>query len=176
MAANSGTTPGNQQPPATLPLMPIDCANGSYGGQAFTDCDKKQICAKCDEVNKQAAAGQLQRQTVSGTDLATEKANAQAAIRDAFEIAIRDGMFGPAEIKAAMYDDCAYEEQWKPKKDPGFRDPMFDPDHVHEVQLGGLPASQSNFKWMAAGPNRWMGRQLQEYDSSKHSGVAPNCC
>jgi uncharacterized Zn-binding protein involved in type VI secretion len=174
--ANVPSPPGNQQPPQTLPKMPIDCANGSYDSKPFTPCDKKQICAKCAEVNKQAANGQLVRTQVSGTELATEKAAAQAAMRDAFESAIRDKMFQEPEIKASMYHDCAYNEQWKPNKDPGFRNPMFDPDHVHEVQLGGLPASMSNFKWMAAGPNRWMGRKLQDYDPAKHSGVDPNCC
>jgi uncharacterized Zn-binding protein involved in type VI secretion len=174
--SNAATVPGNQQPPAVLPKMPIKCDAGSYDSVAFSDCDKKQICAKCAAVNKQAEEGSLQRQKVSGTALEKEKADAQKAMRVGFEVAIRDKMFGESEIRASMYDDCAYDEQWKPKKDPGFRDPMFDPDHVHEVQLGGLPASQSNFKWMAAGPNRWMGSQLKNYDPAKFCGVEPDCC
>jgi hypothetical protein len=176
---NTGATMCGGETQSTAPLgkMPIDCENGTYDGKQFDECEKKQICAKCAEVNKQAEAGMIKRRTPAENEaVAKEKADAQAAIRTSYAIAIRDKFFGEQEIRAAMYDDCAYDEKWKPNKDPEFKNPMFDPDHVHEVQLGGSPAAEANFKWMSAGPNRWMGSQLRNYHEDKYSGVEPNCC
>jgi len=169
-------------PPAVPPaggkdVMEIDCKNGAYNEKKFTDCEKKQICAKCDEVNQQASEGKLKRRTPEDQKIARKEGNAAAkAYRDTCEIAVQDGMLGPEDIKSRMYHDCAYEEWKKGGKDPGFRNPMMDPDHVHEIQLGGAPASESNLKWMASGANRWMGPVLQHYHPEKHSGVKGNCC
>jgi len=169
-------------PPAVPPgggkdVKEIDCKNGGYDGKPFTDCDKKQICAKCDEVNQQASAGKLKRRTPTDqAEARTEGDRATKKYRTSCAAAIKEGRMGPEEVKAKMYHQCAYDEWEKGGKDPGFRNPMMDPDHSHEVQLGGAPSDESNLKWMSSGANRWMGPVLQHYNPEKHSGVKANCC
>jgi hypothetical protein len=168
----------------------IDCENfrsppkddGSPGPKpnGYSACDKKQICKKCEELNNQRQAGQHQRRSPADQDAARAQGDAAAsAIRSQQEsCAARLGP-GWTEIvdqKEMFYDDCALKEWRQGGRDPGMRTPMFDPDHIHEIQIGGNPIDPNNFKWMSSHANRWVGRKMQDYDPAVHTGVQANCC
>jgi hypothetical protein len=165
-ACMMGATHG---PGSANPLV-IKCKNAPAkpkDGKKFTACEIEEICAKCKEVNKQAKAGKLRRR--SGIRQAQARKLGNAAAKNARATA-NTAALGPGDFTAT----CAFNKF----KQQGRSLKNFDPDHRHEIQLGGHPTSPSNLKWMSAKPNRWMGGQLKKYNRGrpKHTGVAPDCC
>ena len=165
----------------------IDCENfiskqrvdAGISPAGFTSCEKKQICKKVEEVNEQAKTpGQLQRRSgQEQTDARAAGDDAAEDIRKAQEVGAR--MIGDTwavGMSDNFYHECAFNEWVRGGRDPGMRTPLFDPDHIHEIQLGGAPANPANFKWMSEKPNRWVGRTLKDYDPAVHTGCQANCC
>ncbi len=166
--------------------MPIDCEGfrSDEKPNGYSPCEKKQICKKCDELNKQAQTPPgLQRRSAQDQadaralgDKAAEQIRRQ---QEAGARALGGDWIHNVNTEEMFYDECARKEWREGGRDPGMRNPMFDPDHVHEIQLGGAPANPSNFKWMSAHANRWMGRKMQDYNKPggpTYTGVRPNCC
>jgi hypothetical protein len=166
--------------PKNKKCLEIKCDDKSRkddGKRAFTPCEKNQICAKCTNVNQQAAEGKLQRRKPeSNKKLKNKKKYAQKKQRDTIEAKIKAGTISEDEIKDSFAHPCAYDEWNDAGRDPHMTG--YDPDHVHEVQLKGHPTNPENFKWMSADANQWMGNspQLGSYKPRKHFGVCPTCC
>lgn len=162
------------------PCLEIKCDDESRkekGDRPFTPCEKNQICAKCANVNDQAQKKKLKRRKpATNKKLKGKKKYAQKKQRDTIEENINNGTITDQEVKDSFAHPCAYEEWKAAGGDP--RMGGYDPDHVHEVQLGGHPTSPDNFKWMSADANQWMGNkpQLGSYSPRKHFGVCPTCC
>lgn len=169
----------------------IDCENfrsppnpttGAPGPRpnGYSDCEKKEICKKCEELNNQRQAGQHQRRSVQDqNDARAAGDDAAKWIRSQQEQAAR--LLGSdwtenVDQKGMFYHECALKEWRDGGKDPGMRNPMFDPDHIHEIQIGGAPQDPSNFKWMSSHANRWVGRKMADYNPAVHTGVQANCC
>jgi hypothetical protein len=160
--------------------LPIPCASftsktGPQKGQGFTDCEKKQICAKCDELNKQAqTSGRLQRQSGAAQKSARKIGNrANGRLRNAYAefISATPADRQRGQIGSNSWHPCVGEE-WNGDTRMG----GLEPDHVHEIQLGGSPSDFENYKWMSRRPNGWLGSTLHKYDPNTHTGVKPDCC
>jgi hypothetical protein len=157
-------------------LLPLDCA-GFSGPKVgpLTECEKKQICAKCEEINRDPK--KIKRRTGANMKAARKAGNIAAkAFREVFTIIVRDGVYDKEFMLDHFAHPCAYEEWKAAGSDPTFKNPPFSPDHIHEIQLGGSAASSINLKWTSKNANEYLGRELKNYDPSKHDGVAPNCC
>jgi hypothetical protein len=164
--------------PAPANPLKIDCEN--YNGPntgPLTDCEKKQVCAKCDEVNRQAQSGVLKRNTKEEQKIARKAGNTAAgAFREVFTIVVQDKMYTEDMMRDHFAHDCAYEEWKAAGSDPTFRNPFYSPDHVHEIQLGGSPSDAANLKWTSKNANEYIGRSLKDYNPETHDGVEANCC
>lgn len=185
---NASTVAAVQSPgvPA-LPLMDIPCSDApASSSDKMSDCEKKQICAKCEQVNKQAKAGKLKRSTLSKAEkkaLRRQGNNAAATHKRRLGNCIQGiGSFGrkmkkpvpPESIHRAFAHPCAHEEWMEAGADPEM--PGLSSDHVHEIQLGGAATTPANLKLMSSKANEWMGTTLKNYDPAKYSGVKPDCC
>jgi uncharacterized Zn-binding protein involved in type VI secretion len=183
---NSSTVAAIQAPGAPPNLLPIKCANAPAGSPAkMSDCEKQQICAKCEKVNQQAKAGKLARSQGSKDDklkMRRQGNNAASKHKRRLGNALGGvGAFGrkkkpvpPEGMKRAFAHPCAHDEWMKAGADPEM--PGLSADHVHEIQLGGSATSASNLKMMSSKANEWIGTTLKQYDPDVHTGVSPDCC
>jgi len=159
---------------AAASLLPIKCANApASSDKKFTDCEKEEICAKCDDVNAQAKAGKLKRST--GT---------------AYEINRADGDYITAKLNAKAKAGARNQIPFTPVKSAKCAKELKDKaeatnyesvsgDHIHEIQLGGHPGHPgpiTNLRWMSRRGNEWVGTTLKGYDPKVHTGVKPDCC
>jgi uncharacterized Zn-binding protein involved in type VI secretion len=160
--------------PVVGELLDIKCSDApASSDKKFSECEKEEICAKCEDVNRQAKAGKLKRR--SGT---------------AYEIDRADGDYKCAQLNKAARSGKRDLIPFTPVKSEKCRKELKDKaeatnygsvsaDHIHEIQLGGHPGhptASSNLRWMTRKANEWMGTTLKQYDPSKHSGVKPDCC
>jgi len=203
---NNNGSPPNASAPATMQapgvpsppgksLFPVKCANAPAGNETkLTPCEKKQICAKCGELNKMAKEDEaapagtpkkLDRNTRSpeealaarneGTSAAkTFKRRQGNSLRGVGEFGKKIPPVAPADLKDKFAHECAHQEWMDEGSDPKMK--KLSGDHVHEIQLGGSPTDPANLRLMSMDANEWIGRTLQDYDPDKHSGVAPDCC
>jgi uncharacterized Zn-binding protein involved in type VI secretion len=192
---NNNGSPPNASSPATMqaagtPVPPstlaVKCADAPAGSEEkMSPCEKKQICAKCADVNKQAKEGKLSRSTRTPEEAKKARAAGNNAAktfkRRQGNLVLGIGEHGkkipnvaPADMKDKFAHDCAHQEWMDAEADPKM--PGLSADHIHEIQLGGSPTDASNLRMMSSKANEWMGRTLQDYDPSKHSGVSPDCC
>ena len=180
---NASTPAEMQQPNVVVEnLLAVKCDNAPAANPSkMSPCEKKQICAKCDEVNKQAKAGQLKR----GQDAEGDRERGNNAAKT-FKRQLGNSLGGvgpagkkippvsPDAIGGKFAHSCAHDEWKAAGADPKM--PGLSADHVHEIQLGGSPVDPANLKMMSSKANEWMGRTLQDYDPDVHTGVAPDCC
>lgn len=163
-------TPGN-------PLK-IECKNKKRGnGKKWTQCDYKQFCAKIAAVNEQIKNGDLKKGYTKRNKTKKEKAKkaAQAKHRRAWKKAKKDGKLSEKKMKKQFYDECAYNQA----KNEGALDDMsgFEPDHIHEVQLGG--PVEGPFLWCRNYVNGSLGSNLKKLKvtgKKPHTEVQADCC
>ncbi|WP_192359180.1 DUF4150 domain-containing protein [Mesorhizobium mediterraneum] len=152
------------------------------------ECDIKCMCAKCKEMNEQ---GDFRRQAShaprsGGRKSLRKLGNAGAnAYRKALTDRLVNGKEKPNDIKDNFVHKCAHD-RWKAEgADPKL--PGMSPDHMKEIQVGGLTKDFSNLKMMPSKPNTWIGGKIKgfkttdfTYASGKkvkaHSGVTLSCC
>ena len=91
-------------------------------------------------------------------------------------------------MKAAFYrghgkpEDMGFHEmsdgclEYKKQKAEENNYQGFSPDHVQEIQLGGLPTDPSNLVWMESKTNSWIGGQFKNYDPEVNGAISGNCC
>ena len=144
----------------------------------FDDCDKKQLCNKCADINRQAQAGKMRRRRSSYEDARAEGNAAARTYRSDARRALKTGETTVPNLRKNFTHKCAYDK-WKNDNnaDPDFKG--FSPDHVHEIQVGGHPTSSSNLRWMSSRVNSWIGGEMSKFEttgSAKHTGVKPDCC
>jgi uncharacterized Zn-binding protein involved in type VI secretion len=176
---NSATLTGLDQSDLDVDdtLLKIDCKDSPHkeGSPKHTPCEIEEICAKCASVNEQAKEpGLLKR-------LSPDDYEAQ---RDAADKTC-DQLKGFAKRSSPKHEPLGGFSHVSPKceaeltaKAKGGTPPYkgFSPDHVQEIQLGGLPSATSNLRWMSSAPNSWMGTKLKAFEVGKHTGVKPDCC
>jgi uncharacterized Zn-binding protein involved in type VI secretion len=185
--ANTATMGGVLQAPGVPVVgganpLAIKCKDAPHSSPTkFDDCETKEICAKCDDINKQAAANQLKRRSPADQKTArAQGSRAATAYRVAATKALANGT-KPESFKNNFAHECQYD-RWKSNgADPGFREPsMLSPDHVHEIQVGGDPVSPANLRWMSSKANSWIGGEMSRFEGSEsshpHTGVKPDCC
>lgn len=174
--SNSGTIPGNIQPPQNPVTLVIECENKTHpakGGDPWTPCDYKQFCAKIEEVKKQMKGDpgaiqpgqQFARQ--SDRKLRREGNGAAADFREEWNS--KQSSMSESQKKSAFYDDCAYEEAKK-----GADVTKFSPDHIHEIQHGG--SILGPFKWCKSYVNSSLGSTLQQVQPGHHTTIEATCC
>ena len=165
-----------QAPLVTTPLH-IECKDKKRSnGDSWTKCDYEQFCGKLEEVNKQAKAGELKKAYTLPevkSRLEAAKSMAQAKIRQTWE-ALPIQQAPPALVQQQFYSKCAYDEWMDKGADPHMSG--WEPDHIHEVQLGGDPMALENFKWCKNYVNGSLGATLKAYQPEKHTGVSADCC
>lgn len=154
--------------------FPIKCKDAPHSSDSkFTDCQTEEICAKCEEVNKQAQAGVLKRP--GPTAYAMNRADGDYKC-SALNKAARAGK--PADLGFHNVSDDCKKKLKKEAEDTNYE--SVSADHVHEIQLGGHPGHpfpcDGNLKWMSRRSNSWIGGVLQNYDPDVHTGVKPDCC
>lgn len=154
--------------------LPIKCADAPASSDVkFSDCEKEEICAKCDDVNAQAASGKLKRRggmayeiDRADGDYITAKLNAKA----------KGGQRDLIPFTPVKSEKCAQELKAKAEA-TNFQ--SVSADHIHEIQLGGHPSHPgpvTNLRWMTRRANEWVGTTLRGYDPKVHTGVRPDCC
>jgi len=180
---NSATMPGEMQPPGTpAPSFPVKCDNAPAGStDKFGPCEKKEICAKCGELNKLHAAGKLERTKFTKETRVKGSTAAKGWLTRLGNSTRGVGEFGkkippvrPADLKDKFAHECAHKEWVDGGADPEM--PGLSGDHVHEIQLGGAPLDPANFKVMSSRSNEWVGRTLKDYDPKTAGPLAPDCC
>jgi hypothetical protein len=184
--ANAATMEGLIQAPGMPSVgsggsnpLPIKCKNAPASSpKKFDECEKKEICAKCADVNRQAKAKKLRRRSPKVQKKMRKEGNRAAKrYRSRARRALARGQKDPAAFRKAFTHDCRFKQWRSDGADADF--PDMDPDHIHEIQLGGHPTTPKNLRWMSGRSNRWMGRTLKEFKTSgpeKHTGVNPDCC
>ncbi len=151
--ANSGTLPGNAQPPSSIGIIELECEPG------WDPCQKAQMKAKADKLDGLAKAGKINpRNTYSGgkPTLARKNGNGWAAkyARD-WNKSTPSGwpaFSDPSKQQSQFFDDCAKTDDPKAAK--------MQADHVHEMQLGGN--AKGPFLWLDKEVNGASGRQIKE--------------
>jgi hypothetical protein len=147
--ANSGTMPGNQQAPAGVGIIVLECEDG------WTPCQKAQMKGKAAAMDQAAktSKGGLQTRSTSKLRRAAKGWQAKYA-RDwnnpspsGWTVASRN----PANQPTQFYDDCAKTD-----------DPLgagMQADHIQEVQLGGNVGGP--FRWLDGTVNGSSGNQIK---------------
>lgn len=182
---NAATLAGVIQSPGSPSdnLLEIKCKDApASSSKKFDDCDKKQICAKCEEINAQAKDKKLKRRSPADQATQRRKGNAAAAAYRRTEgRKLREGKKSPEDFKTDFMHACAYQTWKNGGADPGFREPeMLSPDHVHEIQVMGHPTDPANLKWMSSRANSWIGTTMKQFQGQEsdtpHTGVKADCC
>ena len=169
----------------TKPLV-IDCVDApetcSPGRHKFSDCEKEEICAKIDELNKIAWKEGGLKGAQGSYDDKREAGNAMAARLRGF--AMRGSTHQPdlqkmhAKGFKHLSPKCEKETREKAENSkPPYKG--FSADHRKEIQFCGAATDIENFKWMSRRPNRWIGGKLSAFKTSgpdKHTGVRGTCC
>jgi hypothetical protein len=124
----------------------IECEiekTGSAKG-SWDCCQLKQFCAKVNELNQQAANGELK--DITGTDLYDANRLAGDKAAKAFREAWNSNpKMRKNPTKSKFYHECAVKK--------GKIGEEMQPDHVHEIQQGG-PPGESNLRWLDTSVNR----------------------
>ena len=156
-------------PGADAPINPkvVDCEKGPPSGP-LSDCEKEEVCAKCDELNQKAKAGKLSKPAPS--QYAKSRKAGNRAAKSLVEKAQRNpqagrGLIGFHAATPACQDEHVQRE---------FKGTSA--DHVQDISLGGHPTSSANLKWMSSRANSWMGAVMAQYKPAQHDGVVGNCC
>lgn len=151
--------------------LEIKCADApkKEGSTKFTKCEKEELCQKCADINKQAKAGKLKRKRKVSYEVDRADGDNKCATLNR---AAREGK--PADLGfSAVTPECEKELKDKAEKN-NYKG--FSPDHVQEIQLAGHPTDLANLRWMSSAPNSWIGGEMKKFDTSKHTGVKPDCC
>jgi uncharacterized Zn-binding protein involved in type VI secretion len=147
--ANAGTMPGNQQAPAGVGIIVLECEDG------WTPCQKAQMKGKAAAMDQAAkkSKGGLSTRSTSKLRKAAKGWQAKYA-RDwnnpnpkGWTVASRN----PANQPTQFYDDCAKTD-----------DPLaagMEADHIQEVQLGGNVGGP--FRWLDGTVNGSSGNQIK---------------
>lgn len=161
--------------------LEIKCADApASSSKKFTDCQKKEICAKCKRLNEIANSGVKMSRTTGDKDahaIRRKEGNAAASkVKREMRALLKDGETDPNLPFQVDDEDCQKElkEQARKNNYKGFS-----ADHVHEIQIGGHTTSRDNLQWMTSRANSWIGTTMKQYnpdDPDNHTGVKPDCC
>lgn len=187
--SNAATMPGNIQPPSPPGLPPfesgIDCEKNkkpeSEGGKGWDDCDEKQLCAKVKSMNKMAKQGKLAKQPPFRNKHPDYNAT-KSKYLSVFSTATGAGtIMSEAWLDKQFYHPCAKERWEKNGRNPepnqkSLGRGAFQPDHVHDSQLGGNLKDITNFRMLSQSVNGAIGPSLSGYDPAKHGEITlPKC-
>lgn len=158
-------------------LREIDCNVEGSAKAGWTCCQLLQFCAKLDEANNQAADSE--HSEIDDDEYEERRAEGNDAAADFREAwnnlapQLMDEALQP-RIREMFYHPCAYDEAHDNNLQVG---PEMQPDHEHEIQLGGAAADFVNLRWIDTSVNRSLGSSLTAYDPAVHTGgVSADCC
>jgi hypothetical protein len=169
--ANAATLQGEVQGPGT-PVTPakyeVDCDVKGSAKASWDCCQMKQFCAKLDAVNEQAKRGKLT------TDPASLQARNSARGEKLFRKQWNEAPYAYQPMVHKFYHPCAAKKAAENEYKIGSE---FQPDHVHELQLGGAPTDFKNLKWLDSSVNQSLGATLAGFDPvACPGGVSADCC
>lgn len=162
--------------------LEIKCADApASSDKKFSDCQKKEICAKCDRLNELASDPNTSMSRTTGDKDAhavRRKSGNSAASKAKREMRqlLKDGETDPNLPFQVDDEDCQKELKELAEKN-NYKG--FSADHVHEIQIGGHPTDTANLKWMTSRANSWIGTTMKQFDPDPpvgHTGVKPDCC
>jgi len=155
--------------PAVTPepaVCEIECKIDTSAKQNWDCCDLKQFCAKLDAVNDSAKRGK--------NDPSAAQARNAARGERLFRQRWNEAPYAWQPIQHKFYHPCAFKRASESDFQMGSD---WQPDHVHEIQLGGAPTDFKNLKWISSSVNSSLGATLSAYDPQQHpGGVAADCC
>jgi hypothetical protein len=170
-------------PPNAATMMGVAQATGSSGELAVHEiecdvegsakagwncCQMKQFCAKLDAVTDTTRSGKA---TTNPTALEARNRN-QGEGR--FRAAWNAGPYTWQPLHHKFYHRCAFEQAAANDFQIGSE---FQPDHIHELQLGGRATDFKNLKWIDTSVNRSLGSTLSGFDPATcPGGVSADCC
>lgn len=189
---NTADLMGNLNPsgPAKPNILVIPCkdapAKCSPGRKKFDECEQEEICAKIKEINKRVKSKNLKTAGKEGDGPRSYKQLREDGDKRASQLrgmAMRRS--NNPEVKALnekgfkhLSKDCQEKLQKKAESStPPYK--SFSVDHVKEIQFCGHPSNLNNLRWMSRRPNRWIGGQLNQLQTSgpgRHTGVKGDCC
>ncbi|WP_322866123.1 DUF4150 domain-containing protein [Aquicoccus sp. G2-2] len=147
----------------------------------LSDCQKKEICAKCKRLNEMADDPNTSMSRTTSDKAVHKKRRKQGnkAAHDAkkgMRKRLKEGNTEP-NLPFQVDDEDCKKELKKQAEDNDYKG--FSADHVHEIQIGGHPTATENLKWMTSRANSWIGTTLKKFDPDPpvgHTGVKPDCC
>jgi hypothetical protein len=175
---------GNIDPAVPSPPLPpfeIDCADAPKDpkdGEKFGKCDQEEICGKIASMSQLQQDNQLYRLANSPDIMEQERRLGDNACSSINGYARQgkgiNGNGKPGDMGFhPMSDGCRDYKQQKAEDNDYVG---FSPDHVQEIQLGGLPTDPSNLVWMESKTNSWIGGQFKNYDPAVQGEISGNCC
>lgn len=159
---------GNIDPgiPGGNPLE-LDCE-----GADLTECQKEEVCAKCNEFNK------ISNTAISSPQPGKSPTGPYKGLKrfrnttHVYIINRGDGSYEASKVKNAarqgdqQVDFYPISQKCKDELEADAKANNWDEysaDHVHEIQLGGHPTSHSNLRFMSKRANEFVGRQISHF-------------
>ncbi len=166
---NAATMEGEVQGPGSpAAVHEIECDIEGSAKKAWDCCQLKQFCAKIDAVNDQARRGKATR------DPSVVQARNAGRGEALFRARWNEAPLAWQPLQHKFYHPCAAKKAAQNDYQIG---PEFQPDHVHELQLGGHPTNFKNLKWIDTSVNRSLGSTMSAFDpEATPGGISADCC
>ncbi len=169
--ANAATMQGVTQSPGgagAANVLEVECEVDKSAKKDWDCCNLKEFCAKLDAVNDQARRGKL---TTDPTRLQARNASRGEG---RFRRQWNEAPYAWQPLQHKFYHPCAAKKAAQNDYRIGRE---FQPDHVHELQLGGAATNFKNLKWISRSVNASLGPTLTRFDPAVHTGgVVADCC
>ncbi len=150
------------------PVQNVECKVSTSAKADWDCCQMKQFCAKIDAVNAVVKRGKATR------NAAQVQARNRSQGEGRFRAQWNAGPYAWQPIQHKFYHPCAAAKAAQNDYQIGSD---FQPDHVHELQLGGHPTNFKNLKWIDTSVNQSLGSTLSAFDpAATPGGIEADCC
>jgi hypothetical protein len=146
----------------------VKCNVESSAKRDWNCCQMKQFCAKLAAVSEQTRRGSTTRDPAN-----IEKRDRRRG-EELFRTRWNEAPLAWQPIQHKFYHPCAARQAAQNGYQIGEE---FQPDHVHEIQLGGAPTDFKNLRWLDTSVNQSLGATLTSFDPQKTpGGITADCC
>jgi|HubBroStandDraft_1064217.scaffolds.fasta_scaffold20149_4 hypothetical protein len=160
----------NMEPPTPPdPVCDIKCNVNKSAKKDWDCCDLKQYCAKIDSVNELQQRGKL---TTDPSKLESRNASRGEGL---FRKKWNEAPLAWQPYQHKFYHPCAAKKA--SENDYQMNSEDWNPDHVHDIQLGGAATNFKNLKWLSQTVNMSIGPSMSAFDPNVHTGgISADCC